>query len=74
MMAGDFVHAAYILMAFVQRMEGAHRTYPVYRGRSLPADIPICRTLAKILATQDPARIAHHKLQKYWQPTPFPFE
>jgi hypothetical protein len=29
MMAGNFAHAAYILMAFVQRMEGAHRTYPV---------------------------------------------
>jgi hypothetical protein len=74
MMAGNFARAAYILTAFVQRMEGAHCTYSVYRGRSLPADISICRALAKILATQDPARIAHHKLQRYWQPTPFPFE
>lgn len=85
-MAGDFARAAAILMTFVQRMEEAYRTYPVYRGRSLPAEIPLCRNLAETLATQDPARIAahlhameaatiaHHKLQKHWQPTPFPFE
>jgi hypothetical protein len=69
-----FAGAAYILTAFVQRMEGAHCTYSVCRGRSLPADIPIYRALAKILATQDPTRIAYHKLQKYWRPTPFPFD
>jgi hypothetical protein len=66
MMAGNFARAAYILTAFVQRMEGAHCTYSAYRGRSFPADIPICRALAKILATQDPDRIAAHMLQKYW--------
>jgi hypothetical protein len=74
MMAGNFARAAYILLAFVQRLVGAHCTYSVYRGRSLPAEIPICRALAKILAAQDPARIAYHKLQKYWRPTPCPFD
>ncbi len=52
----------------------------------MPSHLVVCRALAETLATEDRARIVahlrgmeaatidHYKLQKYWQPTPFPFE
>ncbi|WP_368418508.1 hypothetical protein [Rhodovarius sp.] len=86
MMAGDFARAASILLKYVVRMEAHFAAAPNPRGRPMPSDLVVCRALAETLATEDRARIVAHlrgmeaatigyyKLQKYWQPTPFPFE
>jgi hypothetical protein len=86
MMAGDFARAASILLKYVVRMEAHFTEAPNPQGRPMPSDLVVCRALAETLATQDRARIVahlrgmeaatidHYKLQKYWQPTPFPFE
>ena len=85
-MVGDFARAASILLTYVERMEAFLTKDFRFPDQPMPPHLLLCRALADILTTQDPVRIAahmhameaatiaHHKLQKYWQPTPFPFE